>query len=272
MHSSFFDIFPKISYDVKRINGSHPEIVPNLFLRLGFLQSTLSQTSSYDRYKLEDGDTPEIIAEKVYGDSGAGWMIIYANKIFDPQFDWPLDSDAFESYIINKYGSVEKAQISIHHIEKKITRENVTTGESFTSYYNVSIKRYTDNLPNVPFDYWAWNQEPSLVAGNGTIKVSADSSDKKADNLEFDITADNDEVISNGSLEQKSFSKQYVVGEDIFNEYIEGKAVSVYNYEFDLNEEKKFIRVIKNTYYNRIMYEFRTLTGNSTFAESLGIM
>jgi hypothetical protein len=265
IHSPFFDIFPKVNYDVKRVNGSHPEKVPNIFFRIGFLKSTLAQTSSYDKYKLEDGDTPEIVAEKIYNDSGAGWMVLYANKILDPQFDWPLNDDEFEGYIIGKYGSVEKAQTGVHHYEKTITRENVTTGEKFVSTHTVSPIRYTDNLPNVPFDYWAWNQVPTLLPGNGTLLISADSEKTKADNFEFNITADIDALLLDGRLAQRSFEKQYSVNNEIFNEYSEGKSVSNYDYEFELNESKKFIRVIKVDYYNRIMNEFRFLSGNDSY-------
>lgn len=265
IHSPFFDIFPKVDYDVKRVNGSHPETVPNIFFRIGYLKSTLSQASSYDKYRLEDGDTPEIIAEKVYNDSGAGWMVIYANKIFDPQFDWPLEYDQFEAYIIGKYGSVEKAQTTVHHIEKTITRENMNTGEKFVSTHTVAPLRYTDNMPKVPFDYWAWNQTPTLQPGNGTLRVTADSGEKRADNFEFDITADIEDVLLDGRLAQRSFEKEYSINNEVFKEYTEGKAISTYDHEFELNEEKKIIRVIKSIYYDRIMNEFRVLTGNESY-------
>lgn len=265
IHSPFFDVFPTVDYDVKRTNGSHPETVPNIFFRLSFLKSTLSQTSSYDKYLLEEGDTPEIIAEKMYGDSGAGWMVIYANKIFDPQFDWPLGIDEFNAYLINKYGSVEKTQTTVHHIDKIITIENVTTGEKTVNSYTVTPRRYTDNLPTVPFDYWTWNQEPTLVPGNGTLLVTADTSTNKADNEQFNITADIDDVMLDGGLAKRAFEKQYTVGGEIFNEYTEGKPVSIYNYEFEINESKKFIKVIKSTYYNRIMNEFRIMTGRDSY-------
>lgn len=265
IHTPFFDLFPKINYDVKRVNGSHPENVPNIFFRIAYLKSTLAQASSYDRYYLEDGDTPEIIAEKIYSDSGAGWMVIYANKIFDPQFDWPLNQDQFEAYIIEKYGSIEKAQTSVHHVEKTITRKNVTTDETFVSTHTVSPLRYTNNLPKVPFDYWAWNQTPTLVPGNGTFRVTADSGDIKADNLNFDITADISDAFMDGRLPQRSYERQYSINGEIFSEYSEGKSVSNYDYEVQLNEDKKLIRVIKASYYDRIMNEFRALTGNESY-------
>ncbi len=265
IHSPFFDVFPTVDYNVTRTSGSQPETVPNIFFRISILKSTLAQASAYDRYLLEEGDTPEIISEKMYGDSGAGWIIIYANKIFDPQFDWPLTPDQFEAYLIQKYGSIEKAQTSVHHIDKVVTIENMSTGEKTVSTFQVSPRRYTDNLPTVPFEYWTWNQEPTLSPGNGTFLVTADTTAITADNLQFNITADIDEVILVGGLAKRSFNRQYTVDGDIFNEYTEGRPVSVYDYEFDLNDSKKLIRVVKSTYYNRIMNEFRVLTGRDSY-------
>ena len=155
MHSPFFDYFPTVDYDINTVGGSNTTNVPDIFFRIGFFQRIFDQTLAYDMYRLDPGDTPEIIAEKVYNDSGAGWIVLYANKIMDPQFDWPLDDNEFEAYIIGKYGSVANAQQAIHHAEKTLTIENTTEGTKHETVTQICIKRLTDQMPsNVPFDYW----------------------------------------------------------------------------------------------------------------------
>ena len=42
---------------------------------------------------------------------------------------------------------------------------------------------------------------------------------------------------------------------------VDKAAVSVYDYEYELNEKKRHIQVIKPMYYAQIMAEFETLTG-----------
>ena len=86
-HTPFFDYFPKVKYDINRSQYPNYETVTNVFFRLAILKDVLSNTSSYYVYDIESDDTPEIIAEKVYGDSGAGWIILFANQIIDPQFE-----------------------------------------------------------------------------------------------------------------------------------------------------------------------------------------
>ena len=149
----FFGAFPTIQYDINNtqlyLSGSH-ETVTDIFFRFGIIKKVLSNLSTYYVYNVLDTDTPEILAERVYNDKGAGWIIMYANKIFDPQFDWPLNYDAFKNMIIDKYGSIEWAQTNIHHYELAITRTNEFYGTSQTTTFIVDENKQTVNTPDVP--------------------------------------------------------------------------------------------------------------------------
>lgn len=106
MASNFLDDFPKIKYDpLNRKVGQQYETVTNLFFRVAYLRDILKNIASYHVYELQSMDTPERIAENVYGDAGANWMIIYANQILDPQWDWPLNYHQFTHYVADKYRS-----------------------------------------------------------------------------------------------------------------------------------------------------------------------
>ena len=110
----YFGNFPKINYSItgdKKVTES----AVNIFKRYAILRNVLSNSGSYVLYEVDDKDTPEILAEKVYKDAGAGWIILYANQIIDPQFDWPLSDRNFKNYIIEKYGSIANAQTTYHH-------------------------------------------------------------------------------------------------------------------------------------------------------------
>ncbi len=50
------------------------------------------------------------------------------NDIQDPLFDWPLSSQQFEQYILNKYGSVESAQTTTKYYYQTIRAEVEKTG------------------------------------------------------------------------------------------------------------------------------------------------
>lgn len=125
MYTPYFGKFPLIQYDMEQGKYSVKETVTDIFFRLGMLKNALSNSTSYYVLELEDGDTPEILAEKVYGDAGAGWIILYANKIIDPQFEWPLDHYSFDKFLVEKYrNQAKKAYIDT------ITINNGGTGYS----------------------------------------------------------------------------------------------------------------------------------------------
>ena len=54
-------------------------------------------------YDIQDGDTPETVAYKYYGDVYRYWIVLFSNQMLDPQWDWPLNSKAFQDYIVDKY-------------------------------------------------------------------------------------------------------------------------------------------------------------------------
>jgi hypothetical protein len=226
-YNSYFDKFPKVSFKVPG-NAPDSEILTNIFFRIGFIKETLSNISSYYTVELEDGDTPEILADKVYDDSGAGWIILLANQILDPQFDWPLDSDAFDKYIIGKYGSIENSMTTVHHYEMVITRVLSPDNTTTTQRYVVNKEKLTDNNLDVPYNYYqVHGADPGSLA--------------------------NVQEVNTYNLEGKTIV-----------ETIDGEAITNYDYEVALNDSRRLIRVIKKEYYPRIMSEYNKLTDFKT--------
>ena len=64
--SGFFDIFPKIDYDINRSGLTNYQSVTNILFRVNFIKEALNDASSYFLYDITDSDTPEILAEKIY--------------------------------------------------------------------------------------------------------------------------------------------------------------------------------------------------------------
>ena len=45
---------------------------------------------NFDFYDVKSGETPEYIANEFYGDSELHWIVMYANYMTNPLYDWPL--------------------------------------------------------------------------------------------------------------------------------------------------------------------------------------
>lgn len=69
--------------------------------------------NSHLMYEVREGETPEMLADRVYDDSGLYWVILMFNEIHDVEDEWPLDHHSFDRMIDRKYGSVDRN--NIHH-------------------------------------------------------------------------------------------------------------------------------------------------------------
>ena len=214
----FFDKFPVLAYDIAGKRLSNYQISTNIFFRIRILREILGNISAYYEYLVSDSDTPEILADKVYGNPEAHWIILMANDIIDAQYDWPLNYKNFNNYIINKYGSIANAKTQIHHYEKVVTREEQLTGIVTESRFTVNFDKLTDNTPSVPYDYYENLPETQEV---------------NTYNLENGRTV---------------------------TEIIRREAITYYDYESQLNDNKRSIKIIKPEYYGQILREFENLT------------
>ena len=86
------------------------QILKNITTRVVRKMSLIDDQSLYYPYTMKDGETPESISYSLYGSADYCWTIFIINTLFDRFYDFPLANDQFNSYIIEKYGSIAAAQ------------------------------------------------------------------------------------------------------------------------------------------------------------------
>ena len=128
--SEYFSNFPRILYDIKGINSTNPNytVAVNIMVKSKIRTAINDDITLYFPYDIEEDDRPDIVSYKFYGDIKYTWLIFLVNDMLDPYWDWPLSYQNFRGFIINKYGSVEKAK----SIVKKYlwtAREEVTASK-----------------------------------------------------------------------------------------------------------------------------------------------
>ena len=57
----------------------------------------------YVDYTIKDGETAEILSDRMYDTVNDFWIILVFNNIIDEANDWPLDQNALVDYAIRKY-------------------------------------------------------------------------------------------------------------------------------------------------------------------------
>jgi len=116
----YFSRFPLVDYDIEKDNTFIQ--IQNPLVRFKILDILKGKRFLYLDYIIEEDESASEIAFNYYADETLDWVIYIVNDIIDPKYDWPLSYNRFNSYIINKYGSVENAikettTENIHHYE-----------------------------------------------------------------------------------------------------------------------------------------------------------
>ena len=90
-------------------------VARNITQRTVFLTSVYNNPVFYYPYDVEEGERPDMIADRYYSDQYMSWVINLANKVVDPYHDWYLDQNTFNEFIVNKYGSLATAMTKIKY-------------------------------------------------------------------------------------------------------------------------------------------------------------
>ena len=100
----YFKEFPKFLYDFKQPDGTTEfSMVRDITRNVRFRKEILENLTLYDEYDIVDGESPEIIAEKVYGNPKYHWVIMLANQKYDWVTDFPRDETTFERFVIQEF-------------------------------------------------------------------------------------------------------------------------------------------------------------------------
>jgi hypothetical protein len=194
----YFDTLPKVIYTQNGVSS----VYTNLLARVSVIPEILKDPLIYYTYDIQEGDTPEIIAHKYYGDSYRYWIVLFANELLDPQWDWPMTSKVFEQYLAEKYPSIN-VYSEIEYYEKVITQYDTNT--QTTTVNKVRINQSTYN--SLPI-----TQTATYTLPTGPVTITT-----------------------------------------------ERNAVSVYDYELDLNESKRNIKILNSIYVNQFEEQFKEL-------------
>lgn len=105
--ANFFYHFPKTVYS--KGDNSSVDILTNLTVNFTVLSDILNNSAMYYEYTIADGDTPEIVAHKIYGYSDYHWIILKINNIIDIKTDWPIEYSSLNESINVAYSTSEYA-------------------------------------------------------------------------------------------------------------------------------------------------------------------
>jgi hypothetical protein len=224
--SRYFSYFPKTFYT---LNGESTsvDIITDILVRYKLSDDFKENSAAYYEYDVKDGDTPEIIASKFYGDAELHWLVLMANDMVDAQYDFPLSQRNLISYIDDKYtananvsgqSGLEWAQVNTKQYFIIETTTNSLTDAIQTKKWEVDANTYAN--ASVTFASKYESNAVSVVVSSGVATITLPEG-------------------STISITQTTDVNTY------------------YDYEVDLNDSKRTIKLIRPAIAQAIRDEFR---------------
>ena len=138
----YFANFPLIVYD--SVGDGNFKIVTNLLKRVALRTKVRTNTLLYDTYDVKEGETPEMIADKLYDDPELHWVILFVNNITDRYHQWPMNFGQFNTFIADKYSNID----AVHHYEISQTSGDTSVkidiGTDTTGYSEADLTTITN--------------------------------------------------------------------------------------------------------------------------------
>jgi len=285
---NFFKHYPLVQYG----NTVSNTVAVNILAKIAFQKTIQQNFEVFHPYTIQEGDRADTIAYLYYGDSGYDWLVYYSNNVVDPYYDWYMDINSLNRFIADKYQSLTNARRKI-----KFFRSNYIADDSMISpaAYNAlsanqkrfwtpinginnNIIRYERKKEEVIFqtnktqqlnvslvgntsftaDEYVFQQNAGVTVGSATVNFSNSTvcivsnvigTLSTSYNLKGGDSAANATVSAVNTLSTS-------ISSDI-QSYFEG--VSFFDYENELNEKKKNIRLIDLAYVQSIEQEFKSL-------------
>jgi hypothetical protein len=116
----YFSKYPLYVYDAK--GDGQETVVTNLLKRVAVRAKVAAEVMLFDTYDVREGESPESIADKLYGNSEYHWVILLLNNITDRYHQWPLTTPQFLQFVSSKYDNPD----GVHHYETAQTSGDTT--------------------------------------------------------------------------------------------------------------------------------------------------
>jgi hypothetical protein len=283
--NNLFEKFPVINYA--------NNISINLLTKVRFNDSAFNNSSLFYPYTIKEAERPEHVALNYYDDARYVWIVYLCNKTVDPYYEWPLDSLSFDQFITNKYSSTANAMstTAFYRVSYKDDDRMLSPSQhSDISQYPAAVKKYwrpevneqgstlyfvrkeldwaveTNKVINLEV-----NNSRSFVIGERVVQSNTSGTSAKGivkavsdsfiviNNIEGQFFNTNSTITAINGITSKTgsnVSNVYYIANTISDvEASYWEPVSFYTYEDEVNNSRKFIRLIDKAYVDTVEKE-----------------
>ena len=146
-----FKALPNLYYNVQ---SSPVDVkllaVKNIFRRAEILKEFKTSVTIFDEFLVNNGEKPEVIANRIYQNPFYAWTLFIANDIINYYEQWPRSSRQLAEYVESKY---DNPQATKHYITTEVKQGNniiVPAGKVVPQNYSVSYFNGTTTVTANP--------------------------------------------------------------------------------------------------------------------------
>lgn len=286
---TYFSKFPLISYS--------DSVAVDITKRVKLLDRVSGNPFAFFPYDISNGERADNFSNRYYDDPYMSWLIYLSNDIVDPYYEWYLQHNEMEEFIIKKYGSIEQAKLKIKFYrndwenkeplsvsgynalseqlkfywkpiytstaikEYKRIEEDWTFNTNKIVAYTVSNTSFTnDEVCDIVFSAGQVGKGQVVQSSSNTVYLKNISGTHVA-NSSVPITGGS-YIYGKESLVNTVFTTAQVKSDNIPSEELSYYIpISYYDYEMEKNEFNRSIRVIDRDLKSVASDNLRTLMG-----------
>tara|TARA_E500000331_G_scaffold105095_1_gene101827 strand:- start:929 stop:1591 length:663 start_codon:yes stop_codon:yes gene_type:complete len=107
MSKHYFSHLPDFGYKnplTSSNTNSNYVLAKNIFRRVKMLDDALADITFLNYYTISEGETPQDVAEELYGNLEYDWIVLVVANIMNVRDEWPMSNRALWKYCDEKYG------------------------------------------------------------------------------------------------------------------------------------------------------------------------
>tara|TARA_Y100000996_G_C22551595_1_gene653874 strand:+ start:1142 stop:1852 length:711 start_codon:yes stop_codon:yes gene_type:complete len=230
MATQFFKNFPEMQY---KLSDGKLITIKDFFRKSTIDGAAREAVVNYTYHELEEGDRPDVLATKLYGNGDLHWTFFLVNDL-NNYYDWWKDQSSFQSYMEKRYKG--KYFVCNQSTDIVSSTSKFLLGETITGTNSRGIITEVDpTFCRLGVDVEVGFVNPIVSTGSSSSKaVTPVSIIDKQDGVAY-------------------YEKDGVKS----THFVSGStAKSIFEDEYEINEEKRKIKIIKPSMIGAVVNQF----------------
>ena len=241
--SGFFKHIPDILYDFK--SDGKFIVAKDLFRKVSTWSYLQEGVSGYSFYRVNEGERPDVVASKLYGDPTLYWLFFLVNENLQDLNDWPKSNSLFVKFMNRKYPGT--CLVASNSTDIVSYNHDTNTSSKFTLGEKVS---QSTDIYGFVTDINPTHNRITLNSVIGTFTASGTATGADSEKSFTISSVQNEEDAAHHYLDSNNFRTTVSTNNTV---------VTNLDYERNLNEDRHEIRYIQPSYIDRVVREFKSL-------------